>query len=211
MIHTDAAALAFTTLACGVFCNPRKPIAAPQVWLAGVGCVLAVGSKQTMAPIALAIALYLAVTAGAKLLGHFVAALLISGAVLVGTILAIVPARAFLFNTITLAAHRPLKDGYLDLLVSSYRAGKLDSLPALFPILLLIGWQIFGAEPRPGLREFRPDQPLAGLCACRRDAPSRNGEGHRHRRRRRQPFGDGAVSPVCRGGPGNRAVRSRAR
>jgi hypothetical protein len=26
MIHTDAAALAFATLACGVFCNPRKPI-----------------------------------------------------------------------------------------------------------------------------------------------------------------------------------------
>jgi hypothetical protein len=159
MIHTDAAALAFTTLACGVFCNPRKPIAAPQVWLAGVGCVLAVGSKQTMAPIALAIALYLAVTAGAKLLGHFVAALLISGAVLVGTILAIVPARAFLFNTITLAAHRPLKDGYLDLLVTSYRAGKLDALPALFPLLLLIGWQVFGAEHRPGLREFARTNP----------------------------------------------------
>jgi hypothetical protein len=154
MIHTDAAALAFATLACGVFCNPRKPITVPQVWLAGVGCVLAVGSKQTMAPIVLAIALFLGVSAGAKLLAHFGAAVLVGGAVLLAAILALVPAHAFLFNTVTLAAHRPLKDGYIELLVKSYRAGKQEALAALFPMLLLMGSQWIVAERRPDLRDF---------------------------------------------------------
>ena len=154
MIHTDAAALAFATLACGVFCNPRKPITVPQVWLAGVGCVLAVGSKQTMAPIVLAIALFLGASAGARLLAHFGAAVTIGGALLLAAILAFVPAHAFLFNTVTLAAHRPLKDGYTELLAMSYREGKLDALPALFPMLLLVGFQWIRAERRPDLREF---------------------------------------------------------
>ena len=154
MIHTDAAALAFATLACGVFCNPCRPITVPHVWLAGVGCVLAVGSKQTMAPIVLAIALFLAVSAGTKLLAHFGAAVLVGGAVLLGAILAFVPAQAFLFNTFTLAAHRPLKNGYIELLVKSYRAGKLDALPALFPMLLLVGFQWIAAARKPNLRDF---------------------------------------------------------
>lgn len=154
MIHIDAPALAFATLACGVFCNPRKPITVPQVWLAGVGCALAVGCKQTIAPIALAIALFLGIGAGARLLAHFGAALLLGGAILLGTILALVPAHAFLFNTVTLAAHRPLKDGYIELLVASYRAGKQDALPALFPMLLLAGCQWMQADRKPGLRAF---------------------------------------------------------
>jgi hypothetical protein len=168
MIHVDAAALAFATLACGVFCNPKKPIAVPQVWLAGVGCVLAVGSKQTMAPIVLAIALFLGAAAGAKLLAHFGAAVLLGGAVLLGAILVLVPAHAFLFNTVTLAAHRPLKDGYIELLVKSYRAGKQDALPALFPMLLLVVFQWIAADCRPDLRDFvRGNRWLVfALCAA---------------------------------------------
>jgi hypothetical protein len=128
MIHADAAALAFATLACGVFCNPRRPITVPQAWLAGVGCALAVGSKQTMAPIVLAIALFLGVSAGARVLAHFGAAVLVGGAVLLGAILALVPAQAFLFNTVAMAAHRPLKQGYIEVLVMLYRAGKQAGL-----------------------------------------------------------------------------------
>jgi len=154
MIHTDAAALAFATLACGIFCNPRKPITVPQAWLAGAGCVLAVGSKQTMAPIVLAVALFLAVAAGARLLAHFGAALLVGGAVLLAAILAVVPAHDFLFNTVTLAAHRPLKYGYFGLLGESYRAAKQDALPAVFPMLLLAGCQWMQVGRRPHLRDF---------------------------------------------------------
>jgi hypothetical protein len=167
MIHTDAAALAFGTLACGVFCNPRKAIGAPQVWLAGLGCVLAAGSKQTTAPIVLAIALFVGASAGAKLLAHFAAAVTLGGALLWGAILAFVPARAFLFNTVTLAAHRPLKSGAAELLVTSYREGKLDALPALFPMLLLVGFQWIGAQRRLDLREFvRANRWLAFVLAA---------------------------------------------
>lgn len=154
MIHTDAAALAFATLACGVFSCPRIPITAPQVWLAGAACVLAMGCKQTMAPIVLAIALFIGAAAGARLLAHFGAAVLLGGAILLGTVLVLVPAHAFLFNTVTLAAHRPLKDGYVELLVKSYRTAKQDALPALFPILLLACGQWMAAERRPGWRDF---------------------------------------------------------
>jgi hypothetical protein len=154
MIHIDAAAVAFATIACGIFSNPRKPISVPQVWLAGIGCVLAVGSKQTMAPVVLAVALFVGAAAGARLLAHFGAALFLGGTVLLGIILMLVPAHAFLFNTVTLAAHRPLKDGYVDVLVKSYRAGKQDALPALFPMLILVVFQWTTADRRPALREF---------------------------------------------------------
>ncbi|MGA3040720.1 MAG: hypothetical protein ABSF54_08035 [Bryobacteraceae bacterium] len=154
MIHTDAAALAFGALACGVFCNPRKAITAPQVWLAGVGGVLAVGSKQTMAPILLAVALFLGVSAGGRLLAQFGAAVLAGGAILFAAIVAFVPAHAFLFNTITLAAHRPLKGEYIELLVQYYREGKQDALPALFPLLLIAGCRWIAAPHKPDLREF---------------------------------------------------------
>jgi hypothetical protein len=154
MIHIDSAAVAFATLACGVFCNPRKPITAGQAWLAGVTCVLAVGSKQTLAPIVLAIALFIGVSAGARLLAHFGAAVLVGGAALFAAILAFVPAHAFLFNTITLAAHRPLNDGYIELLVKAFREGKQDALPALFPIVVLAGLQWTAAERRATMRDF---------------------------------------------------------
>lgn len=154
MIHTDAAALAFATLAGGVFSNPRKPITVPQVWLAGIACALSAGSKQTMAPLVLGIALFLGCSAGAKMLAHFSGAVLAGGALLFAAILAFVPARAFLFNTVTLASHHPLENGYMELLVKAYRAAKQDALPALFPLLLLGGCQWIAAERRPGLRDF---------------------------------------------------------
>lgn len=154
MIHGDAAAVAFATVACGVFSNRLKPITAAQVWMAGLAAVLAVGSKQTIAPIVLAIALFLAVASGARLVAHFVAAVFVGGAVLMGVILEFVPLRAFLFNTVTLAAHLPLKVGYIGLLVRAFREGKQDSLPAVFPIMLLAGGQWIAAKRRPGLRDF---------------------------------------------------------
>ena len=153
MIHTDAAALAFATLACGIFANSRRPITLAQAWIAGAACAMAVGCKQTIAPIVLALTLYLAVTAGLRTLAHFAAALAAAGTVLLAIIFALVRARAFLFNTVTLAAHRPLKPGYLELLVRSFREGKLDALPAIFPIVLLTvcawnGWRQFTRDNR---------------------------------------------------------------
>lgn len=148
MIHIDAPAVAFCTIACGLLCNPRKAIAVPQVWLSGLAGALAVGSKQTAAPVILAIALFIAVSAGVRLVGHFVAAVMAGGAVLFAAILAFVPAQDFLFNTVTLAAHRPLKPDYIALLVNYFRVGKLDALCALFPVVLLGGLSC-GASRQP--------------------------------------------------------------
>ena len=168
MIHTDAAGAAFATLAGGVLCDPRRTINLPRTWLAGLGCVLAAGCKQTLAPVVLAVALFLAVAGGAKLLAHFAAAVAAAGAALLAVIVALVPARAFLFNTVTLAAHRPLKPGSIDILVRTFRDGKLDALPAVYPIVPLAACAWIAAGHHPGWREFtRANRWLVfALCAA---------------------------------------------
>ncbi len=138
-IHTDAAALAFATVACSLVAG-RNRITTAALWMSALACALAIASKQTIAPVALAIALYVAITEGGKRLASFLFALAVTGGSILAILLAVFPARAFLFNTFVLAAHRPLKPGYLQILADTYRAGRLEALPALLPILFLAIW-----------------------------------------------------------------------
>jgi hypothetical protein len=116
--------------------------------------VLAIACKQTIAPVALAIALYVAITEGGKRFALFLFACAVTGGALLAFLLSILPARAFLFNTLVLAAHRPLKPGYLEILVAAYRMGRLEALPALFPVLFLALWSWMAARPKPAIRQF---------------------------------------------------------
>lgn len=136
-VHTDAAALAFATVAC-TLATGRTTTA--SIWMSAAACMLAIASKQTVAPAALAIALYIAITEGTRRFALFVAACAITGCAILAVLLTILPARAFLFNTLALAAHRPLKPGYLSILAETYRMGRLEALPALLPILFLAIW-----------------------------------------------------------------------
>lgn len=138
-IHADAAALAFATVACSLVAS-HKRITAATLWISALACALAIASKQTIAPVALAIALYVAITEGGKRLALFLFALAATGASILAILLVVFPARAFLFNTLILAAHRPLKPGYLQILAETYRVGRLEALPALLPILFLAIW-----------------------------------------------------------------------
>ena len=122
-IHTDAAALAFATVACSLVAG-RNRITTAALWMSALACALAIASKQTIAPVALAIALYVAITEGGKRLASFLFALAVTGGSILAILLAVFPARAFLFNTFVLAAHRPLKPGYLQILADTYRAGR---------------------------------------------------------------------------------------
>ena len=151
MIHVDAAVVAFATIACGIFSNPRRPVTSAQVWICGLACAFAVGSKQTAAPIVLGVAVFIAVIAGRRMLAHFCAAVLMGGAILFAIILLFVPLEAFLFNTVTLAAHRPLKPDYADVLVRAFREEKQDAAPALFTIVLITGvqWMMRGRPHSP--------------------------------------------------------------
>lgn len=138
-IHTDAAALAFATVACSLVAS-RNRITTASLWLSAAACALAIASKQTIAPVAFAIALYVAIAEGGKRFALFLLALAVTGASILAILLFVFPARAFLFNTLVLAAHRPLKPGYLQILADTYRMGRLEALPALLPILFLAIW-----------------------------------------------------------------------
>jgi len=138
-IHTDAAALAFATIAC-TFVAGRNGITTASLWMSAAACALAIASKQTFAPVVLAIVLYVAITEGGKRFGLFLFAIAVTGGSLLAFLLAVFPARAFLFNTLLLAAHRPLKPGYPRILAETYRLGRLEALPAILPILFLAIW-----------------------------------------------------------------------
>jgi hypothetical protein len=153
-IHADAPALAFATIACTFAARRNRTMPASSIWIAAAACALAIGCKQTIAPVALAIALYLAIAEGGKQFTMFLLASLVTGASLLAVVLSILPARDFLFNTLVLASHRPLKPEYLQVLAGAYRTGRLEALPALLPLLFLAIGSWMAAGPKPGLRQF---------------------------------------------------------
>lgn len=153
-IHTDAAALAFATIACTFVSSRNRMTTASSVWMSAAACALAIASKQTIAPVALAISLYVAITEGRKRFALFLLAIVVTGGSILAFLLFILPARAFLFNTLVLAAHRPLKPGYLEILAGVYRMGRLEALPALLPVLFLAISSWMAARPRREIRQF---------------------------------------------------------
>jgi hypothetical protein len=84
-IHTDAAALAFATIACTLVSSRNRMTTASSIWISAAACVLAIASKQTIAPVAVAIALYLAITEGGKRFALFLLAMAVTGGSLLGS------------------------------------------------------------------------------------------------------------------------------
>jgi hypothetical protein len=152
-IHTDAVALAFATIAC-TFASSRNRMTTASLWASAAACALAIASKQTIAPVVLAISLCIAITEGGKRFAQFLFASAVTGCSLLAFLLSILPARAFLFNTLILAAHRPLKPGYQQILAGAYRVGRLEALPALLPLLFLAIWSWMRARPGREVRLF---------------------------------------------------------
>jgi hypothetical protein len=153
-IHTDAATLAFATIACTLVAGPNRITPASSIWMATAACVLAIACKQTIAPVVVAIAVYVLIAEGRKRFALFLLAIAVTGGSLLALLLSILPARAFLFNTLVLAAHRPLKPGYLEILADTYRVGRLEALPALLPLLFLAIWSWMGSRPPRKLPEL---------------------------------------------------------
>jgi len=153
-IHTDAAALAFATIACAFVSSRNRMTTVASVWMSAAACVLAIASKQTIAPVALAVSLYIAITEGGKRFALFLLASAVTGGSLLAFLLSVLPARAFLFNTLILATHRPLKPGYTEILASAYRVDRLEALPALLPLLFLGICSWTGSRPRCEIRQF---------------------------------------------------------
>jgi len=147
-IHADAPAVGLATLGCGLLMRPDG-LTRSHYWLAGLACALSLACKQTMAPVVIAVAAYLLVAAGWRAMSHFLAAAAVGGVALLTIMLTVWPAQDVLFNIWTLASSRPMKTAALPLLMESFRSTRLDSLPALFPILFISAYTW-----RSNLRQF---------------------------------------------------------
>jgi hypothetical protein len=145
-IHTDACALAFATIACGLVCGLRPSLHAnARIWLCAAAVVLSLWSKQTMLPLAAALTVFIWLADGVTVLRRYLIAFVSLAAVVLCVTLALVPASAFFFNVVTLATHRPLGPDALPRLVGIFRTAKLEALGAIFPIIffVVLGWDAF--------------------------------------------------------------------
>jgi len=142
-IHVDAAAVAAAVLAAGILATARAPAATGVLACSAALGVLSVASKQTMAPIPVALACFLLIAEGPRqclryLLLQLLSAALIGAAVL----LAFRPPRDLLFNTYTLASRVPADPRRLWLGLTIERASLIAVLPAL---AVLLAGVLFGA------------------------------------------------------------------
>jgi hypothetical protein len=159
-IHADAPAVGLATLGCGLLMRPDD-LKTSHYWLAGLASAGSLASKQTMAPIVIAVAVFLLVAAGWRAMAHFLGAAAVGGTLLLGLMLTVWPAHDVWFNIWTLASSRPLKAGALAILVETYRSTKLDSLPAIFPLLF-----IAVCRWRPDIRQFALENRWLVFALC---------------------------------------------
>jgi hypothetical protein len=134
-VHTDAAALGFATLAAGILYRSVDRLAWRPLMLSALFAALSLWSKQTMAPLLLALVLFLALADGFARAMRYVLCLLIAGAVVSAMIMAVFwPPKAMLFDILTLAGTQPLKsDGVVLLIHRAYQALRKDGPFALMP------------------------------------------------------------------------------
>ena len=137
-IHTDACALGFATIACGLVFLRWNEHANVRIWLCAVCVVLSIGSKQTLLPLALAVGVFLFFADGPTAAVRYAIAIIVVAAAAIGVAVAIFPAAAFFFNVVTLASHRPYAPDAALRLAREFRAAKLDSLTAILPILFFL-------------------------------------------------------------------------
>lgn len=106
VIHADPVALACATVAGGLLC--ASPIGKQRLLLSALFAVLTVASKQTFAPLPVALALFLLIAEGRRTFFRYCAWVAAWGVASAAAIIALFrPARDLIFNLITLPSHRP--------------------------------------------------------------------------------------------------------
>lgn len=154
LIHTDACALAFSTIACGLVFLNLNGHAKSRIWLCAACVVLSIGSKQTMLPLAVAVGVFILFADGSAAAVRYAIAILAVAAAAIGVAVALFPSGAFFFNVVTLASHQPYKSDAALQLAQAFRMAKLDSLTALFPVLFFLLHERL--EPRDERLNLRP-------------------------------------------------------
>ena len=139
IIHTDAAAICFSTLAGALLFRSRSNAGWRTLLLSSLFAVLSVASKQTMAPVLLANLLFLLIADGAGSFRRYLACLaLCGGAVAAFLVLRFWPLRDFLFNVVTLATHRPPATSPTVIFLEALTDSAVESSPAIFCLLAFV-------------------------------------------------------------------------
>ena len=135
VVHTDAAAVGFAVFAAGLLCSTRAPLSWRRLLLSSVGATFSLGAKQTMAPLLVALCLFILLAEGLRATVRYVVCLIGSGLAFTAFCFVLFhPARDFLFNTVMLATHRPHRGESSVVLAQVVK----DSLYAVLPCALCI-------------------------------------------------------------------------
>jgi hypothetical protein len=110
-IHADAPALGLAGAACAVL-YAAPPYRWNTLFLSALLAVLSVWSKQVMAPLLVAIPLWLLLTDGFKACFRYGLALLLAGGLAAAVFLTLFDARALWFNVVTIPGHHPWRSDF---------------------------------------------------------------------------------------------------
>jgi len=149
-IHTDAGAICFATIGAGTLCRINRSWGWRRLFLSSVFAVLSVGCKQTMAPLLLALSLFVLLVSGIRPALRYMACLLASSIVILSAIVAIFwPPKDLLFNLLTLASHRPGRGSYSMIHLQVYQEAVL---PLLALTLFGLHWYFYERGKSSGWR-----------------------------------------------------------
>jgi len=136
-IHVDASAACASVLAAGILATARVPLSLRALAVSATLAVLAVACKQTMAPLPVALAVFLLLAGGPRTFLRYLVFELLAGIVIGGAILLLFrPPRDLWFNVFWLATHRPTVGG-LPRMLEGLAAERL-SLGAVLPALIAL-------------------------------------------------------------------------
>ncbi len=136
-VHVDAGAICCAVLAAGLLL--RGPLRARTIAASAVLAMLAVASKQTMAPVAIALPCFVLVTDGKRAFMRYVAVQIAASAAIFLAMLALFrPPRDLLFNTFTLAAKLPRTDSVAFRMIRGLFQVRTELAAAAAPLVLLM-------------------------------------------------------------------------
>jgi hypothetical protein len=143
-IHTDAAAICFAALAGGILFRAKSSLGWRPLLLSSICAALSVGCKQTMAPVLVALCLFLLIASGLRTALLYLALVLGSGSLVCLLIVRLFgPMQNIVFNTIILAWRRPPSGQLRQAMTMGLSDAALESLPVVFCLLLFVLYWYF--------------------------------------------------------------------
>jgi hypothetical protein len=136
-VHVDALALCCAVLAAG-FVAWGWPLRARTITASAILAMLAVASKQTMAPVAVALPCFVWVTDGRRAFSRYVTVQIAASAAILAAMLALFwSPRDLLFNTFALALGQPRSAAIVSRIIQGLVQLRIELAVAVAPLILL--------------------------------------------------------------------------